>query len=27
LNADEFRGRFSPQEQQIIQDLTTYLPH
>jgi hypothetical protein len=27
LNTDEFRGRFSPQEQQIIRDLTTYLPH
>lgn len=27
LNADQFRGQFSPQEQQIIRDLTTYLPH
>ena len=27
INSDEFRGRFSPQEQQIIRDLTTYLPN
>jgi predicted Fe-S protein YdhL (DUF1289 family) len=25
LNSDEFRSRFSPQEQQIIHDLTEYL--
>lgn len=27
LNTDQFRSQFSPQEQQIIRDLTTYLPH
>jgi len=27
MNSDEFRGRFSPQEQQIIRDLSTYLPN
>ena len=27
LNSDEFRGRYSPQEQQIIRDLSTYLPN
>jgi len=27
MNGDEFRGRFSPQERQIIKDLTTYLPN
>jgi hypothetical protein len=27
MNGEEFRGRFSPQEQQIIRDLTTYLPN
>lgn len=27
LNADEFRGRFSPQEHEIIRDLMTYLPN
>lgn len=27
INSPEFRGRFSPQEQQIIRDLTTYLPN
>ena len=26
LNSDEFRSKFSPQEQQIIRDLTSYLP-
>jgi hypothetical protein len=26
IKGDEFRGRFSPQEQQIIKDLSTYLP-
>ncbi|HLY19790.1 MAG TPA: DUF3106 domain-containing protein [Bryobacteraceae bacterium] len=26
LNSDEFRGRYSQQEQQIIRDLTEYLP-
>jgi Protein of unknown function (DUF3106) len=26
INGAEFRGRFSPQEQQIIRDLSTYLP-
>jgi hypothetical protein len=25
INGEEFRGRFSPQEQQIIKDLSTYL--
>jgi hypothetical protein len=25
MNGDEFRAQFSPQEQQIIRDLTTYL--
>jgi hypothetical protein len=25
MNGDEFRGQFSPQEQQIIRDLTIYL--
>lgn len=27
MNGDEFRGHFSPREQQIIRDLTTYLPN
>jgi hypothetical protein len=27
LNGDEFRARYSPQEQQIIRDLYTYLPN
>lgn len=27
MNSGEFRGRFSPQEQQIIRDLATYLPY
>jgi hypothetical protein len=27
LSSDEFRGRYSPQEQQIIRDLSTYLPN
>jgi hypothetical protein len=27
MNGYEFRGRFSPQEQQIIRALTTYLPN
>jgi len=27
INGDEFRSRFSPQEQQIIRDLTTYIPN
>jgi hypothetical protein len=27
MNSDEFHGRFSPREQQIIGDLTTYLPN
>jgi len=26
MNGDEFVGRFSPQERQIIRDLTTYFP-
>ena len=26
MNGDEFSGRFSPQEQQIIRDLSSYLP-
>jgi len=26
MNGDEFRNRYSPQEQQIIRDLSTYLP-
>jgi hypothetical protein len=26
MNSDEFRNRYSPQEQQIIRDLSTYLP-
>ncbi|MGO4885184.1 MAG: DUF3106 domain-containing protein [Bryobacteraceae bacterium] len=26
LNSDDFRSRYSPQEQQIIRDLSTYLP-
>jgi len=26
-NSDQFRSRFSPQEQQIIRDLSTYLPN
>jgi hypothetical protein len=26
MNSNDFRGRFSPQEQQIIRDLSTYLP-
>jgi len=26
LNSDDFRGRFSPAEQNIIRDLSTYLP-
>lgn len=26
LNSDEFHNQFSPQEQQIIRDLSTYLP-
>ena len=26
-NSDEFRSRFSPQEQQIIRDLSAYLPN
>jgi hypothetical protein len=27
MNNDEFRSRFSPQEQQIIRDLSTFLPN
>jgi hypothetical protein len=27
MNGEEFRGRFSPQEQQIIRDLSTFLPN
>jgi hypothetical protein len=26
MNSEEFRGQFSPQEQQIIRDITDYLP-
>jgi hypothetical protein len=27
MNSDEFRGRFSPQERQIIRDLSAYFPN
>ena len=27
MNSDEFRGRFSPQERQIIRDISAYLPN
>lgn len=27
INSEEFRSRFSPQEQQIVRDLSTYLPN
>ena len=26
MNSEEFRSQFSPQEQQIIRDITEYLP-